>query len=87
MAPPEILEGTGEELQRHLEQHPNERFRLIRIESDAALNGLQTFAMPESLSLEEEERLLDELAALGKHLPASPPGETYSRETIYAERD
>ena len=28
MAQPKILEGTGEELQRHLEQFPNDRFRL-----------------------------------------------------------
>jgi len=40
-----------------------------------------------ALSLEEEERLFDELAEVGKHLPPSPPGETYSRETIYAEHD
>ena len=31
MAQFEILEGTGEELQRHLKQHSKERFRLIRL--------------------------------------------------------
>jgi uncharacterized protein (DUF1778 family) len=39
------------------------------------------------LTLEEEERLLDELAALGADLPPSDPAETYSRETIYADHD
>ena len=29
MAQPQMLEGTGEELQRMLEQFPNERFRLV----------------------------------------------------------
>jgi len=29
MAPPQVLEGTGEELQRLLAQFPHERFRLV----------------------------------------------------------
>ncbi len=41
----------------------------------------------EPLSLEEEERLLDELASIGADVP--PPKEciTYSREDIYMDHD
>ena len=39
------------------------------------------------LTTEEEERLLDELAALGKHLPPPPAEEIYSRKTIYRDHD
>jgi hypothetical protein len=40
-----------------------------------------------SVSSDEENRLLDELAQLGRNLPPAPACETYSRETIYAEHD
>lgn len=87
MARPKILEGTGEELQRHLQQHPTERFRLVPMANGTALEELEASTRPEAISPQEEERLLDELAALGKHLPTSASGETYSREMIYADHN
>ncbi|MDE2125153.1 MAG: hypothetical protein KGJ62_01015 [Armatimonadetes bacterium] len=39
------------------------------------------------LAPDEEERLLDELAAIGAGLPPVPLSETYSRDTICAEHD
>jgi CRP-like cAMP-binding protein len=87
MAQSEVIEGTSEELQRHLQQHPNERYRLIRIANSTLLEQTETVAKENEITPEEEERLLDELAALGKYLPASPHGETYSRETIYADHN
>jgi hypothetical protein len=39
------------------------------------------------LTQQEEERFLDELAELGRNIPVSPTGETYSRTTIYVGRD
>jgi hypothetical protein len=49
--------------------------------------SLPTWPGGGTLSAKDEGRLLDELAELGKDLAPSPPGETYSRETIYAEHD
>ena len=84
MAQYEVVEGTSEELRRHLQQHPNERFRLVQISNGAEF---EISTLKAEISPEEEERLLDELAAMGKYLPASPDGETYSRQTIYADHD
>ena len=84
MVQSEIVEGTSEELQNLLQQHPNERFRLIRISSGTSF---KTLTEQNEISPDEEARLLDELAALGKYLPASPAGETFSREMIYADHD
>ena len=37
-------------------------------------------------TVKQRERLLDRIAARGGHVPAYP-GETYDRETIYADHD
>jgi hypothetical protein len=87
MAQPRMFEGTGEELQRHLQQYPNERFRLVPIAKGTSLDGFEAQASPETITPDEEECLLDELAALGKHLTVSPSSETFSRETIYTDHD
>ena len=39
------------------------------------------------LAPDEEERLPDELAAMGAGLPPVPLSESYFRDTIYAERN
>ena len=39
MALPSITEGTGEELQRLLEQHPTERFRLVALPAEDPTTG------------------------------------------------
>jgi hypothetical protein len=39
MAQSKMLEGTGEELQRLLEQYPKERFRLVPLPEIEAENG------------------------------------------------
>ena len=49
--------------------------------------SLPAHANGDRLADDEEELLLDQLAALGKGIPPSPPGETYSRRTIYADHD
>ena len=87
MAKPNILEGKGEDLQRHLQQYPNERFWLIPISNGTLPEPCDAPLREEPFSLDEEGRLFDELAALGKHLTVSPTGETYSRETIYSDHD
>lgn len=43
-------------------------------------------AEPHAVSLETQERLLDELANGLAHLPA-PPASAFSRESIYADHD
>jgi hypothetical protein len=86
MAIPKEYIGTAEELEPLLKQQPKQRFRLIPITEEERLESLPTPQVQEELSPEEEERLLDELAEQGKHLPILPP-EANSREWIYQDRD
>jgi hypothetical protein len=57
----QILEGTGEELQKHLKQHPNERFRLILLAKGVPVQhqsqpmGLRRGMFPELRGLTEED--------------------------------
>ena len=41
MAQTQMLEGTGEELQRLLQQFPKERFRLVHLTSPEHYNGVK----------------------------------------------
>lgn len=57
----QMLEGTGKELQKHLKQHPNERFRLIRLAKDVSVQhqsqpmALRRGMFPELQGLTEED--------------------------------
>lgn len=69
------FEGTWEEVSRHAGALTGKRLR-VTVLGEAA----------EPISLDEQERLLDELAARHSHLPA-PPEDAFTRESIYAEHD
>lgn len=78
----EVIEGTGAEIAEHLRSSKlaGRWFRLVPLpKPDTSEEGAP-------LSLEEEERLLDQLAAAGEHLPILPP-EANSREWLYQEQD
>jgi hypothetical protein len=81
MAQQQVLEGTWEEIALHAQELSGRRLRVIVLpeESNGAAPG-------NALSEEEEERLLDELARIGKDVPVHRE-ETYSRETIYGDHD
>ena len=51
-----------------------------------SVRGASNGSSSERLTLEEEERLLDELAAGSENLPVLPP-EANSREWIYRDHD
>lgn len=71
------LEGTWEELvTRHAKELAGHKVRVLVLDQPAEKGT-------EDPHLEESERLLDELAQVGKDAPVHPQ-ETYSRETIYA---
>ena len=61
MAQAEVYEGTGEELQVHLKQHPYERFRLILLSGksdhskEAKGIGLRRGMFPQLRGLTEED--------------------------------
>ncbi len=61
MALPQILEGTGEELQEHLKQHPHERFRLILLSANGDFPapsqevGLRRGMFPQLRGITEED--------------------------------
>lgn len=68
MTQPKIYEGTGEELQQHLKQHPHERFRLILLPIN---REFQTF---EEAFAQATNRTPEEIAAARSRLiQASPP--------------
>lgn len=61
MTQPQIYEGTGEELQKHLQQHPRDRFRLILLPTISEQPGqgdgvgLRRGMFPQLLVLTEED--------------------------------
>ena len=61
MVQPLTLEGTGAELQEHLRQHPEERFRLILLTAKSApadqpeRSGLRRGMFPQLLALTDED--------------------------------
>lgn len=61
MAQQRAFEGTGEELQEHLKQHPHERFRLILLSTNgddperSQGTGLRRGMFPELRGLTEED--------------------------------
>jgi hypothetical protein len=50
MAQPKMIEGTGEELQDYLKQVPRERFRLIHLSGDEAVQGVENGLNGQSLA-------------------------------------
>ncbi|HZO88517.1 MAG TPA: hypothetical protein VFB38_09260 [Chthonomonadaceae bacterium] len=59
MAPPQVIEGTGEELQRHLAQFPNERFLLVPLSSSGVDTAQEKTQEAELSPVAEGEILAD----------------------------
>jgi hypothetical protein len=73
--PSRVLEGTWEEVSREASSLTGKRVRVTVLEDG-----------PQELTLEEQERLLDELAAINAHLPPLPE-EAMTRAAIYDDHD
>ena len=73
--PTRVLEGTWEEVSSQGPSLAGKRVRVTVLED----------AQPE-LTLEEQERLLDELAAINAHLPPLPE-DAMTRAAIYDDHD
>lgn len=72
----QVIEGPWDEIARRGAELAGKRVRLTVLEEPP----------PAGVSLDEQERILDELAARFAHLPPLPE-EAFSRESIYQDHD
>jgi hypothetical protein len=80
MAQPQVIEGTGKELQRYLKQQPEQRFRLTRLSEE------ERKPFHETATPEEWMKAFREWAESHKRNSKPLPDEAISRDSIYEGR-